>query len=287
MVKTIGNPLSWGARTTAAAGSHLAAVSEALAGAEAASVPQPRRITYADLGLALRRGVDDFAVFRTDVAVLCVLYPVIGAILTWVAFDRNLLPLLFPMASGFALIGPVLAVGMYEMSRRRELGLPTSWADAFGVLRAPAFGAIFVLGLLLFALFAVWMIVANGIHAVTMGPEVPVSAIAFAQDVLGTNAGRTMIFLGISVGFVFAAVVLVISLVSIPLLLDRNVGLAVAVVTSVRVAMINPGPVAAWGLIVAVLLVLGSLPLFLGLIVVMPVLGHATWHLYRRSVSVG
>ncbi len=283
MVNTIGNPLTWGARRAVATGVHMAAVSEAVSGA-ALAAPIPRKITYSDLAQALRRGLDDFATFRTDVAVLCVLYPVIGAILAWVAFDRNLLPLLFPMVSGFALIGPIAAVGMYELSRRRERGLETSWADAFGVLRAPAFGAIFLLGLMLVAIFVVWMIVANGIHSLTMGAEAPVSAKEFVQGVLGTDEGWLMIFLGIGVGFGFAAVVLVVSLVSIPLLLDRNVGLPMAVVTSIRVAKLNPGPVAAWGLIVATMLVLGSIPVFLGLIVVMPILGHATWHLYRAAV---
>ena len=93
-----------------------------------------------------------------------------------------------------------------------------------------------------------------------------------------------MIVVGVSVGFLFALLVLVISVVSFPLLLDRDVGLAAAVWTSVRAVILNPGPMAAWGLIVAGGLVIGSIPLFLGLIIVMPVLGHATWHLYRKVV---
>ncbi len=173
---------------------------------------------------------------------------------------------------------------MYEMSRKRELGQQAGWADAFGVLQSSAFGAILVFGAILFALFAAWLIVAELIFAATIGPEMPVSAMAFARDVLGTSGGRTMIVLGIAAGFCFAAIVLVVALVSFPLLIDRRVGVPVAVATSIAVARLNPGPVAAWGLIVAGLLVLGSLPLFLGLILVMPVLGHATWHLYRKAV---
>ncbi len=282
MVNTIGNPLTWGVRRAAAAGTHLVHVGENVAGADAE--PQVRRITVDDLKTSLRKGVADFALFRTDVAVLCVFYPIIGALLVWVAFDRNLLPLLFPMASGFALVGPVAAVGMYELSRKHELGQKPSWADALGVVRAPAFGAIFVLGLLLFGLFVLWLITAQVIYSQTMGPEVPLSAMAFVRDVLGTTGGRWMIVLGMGVGFVFAAAVLSVTLVSFPLLLDRNVGLPVAVVTSLRVTRQNPGTVALWGLIVAAMLVLGSIPLFLGLIVVMPILGHATWHLYRAAV---
>ena len=117
-----------------------------------------------------------------------------------------------------------------------------------------------------------------------MGPEAPVSTTAFLRDALTTGAGWAMILIGMATGFVFAMVVLAISVVSFPLLLDRNVGLPVAVVTSVRVATRNPRAICAWGLIVAVSLALGSLPAFLGLIIVLPVLGHATWHLYRLAV---
>jgi uncharacterized membrane protein len=107
---------------------------------------------------------------------------------------------------------------------------------------------------------------------------------AFVSDVLTTRAGWTMIVVGCGVGFLFAALVLTISVVSFPLLLDRDVGVEAAVATSARVVRTNPVAMAAWGLIVAAGLVVGSLPLLLGLVIVMPVLGHATWHLYRRVV---
>ena len=102
---------------------------------------------------------------------------------------------------------------------------------------------------------------------------------------LATGAGWAMIILGMTVGFFFAVFVLAISVVSFPLLLDRDVGLGTAVSTSVSVVAANPVPMAAWGLIVTAGLLLGSIPLFLGLIFVMPVLGHATWHLYRKTVE--
>ena len=101
---------------------------------------------------------------------------------------------------------------------------------------------------------------------------------------LGTGAGWTMIIVGIGVGFLFALLVLAVSVVSFPLLLDRNVGIGTAVTTSIRVVATNPAVMALWGLIVAAGLVVGSLPLFVGLVVILPVLGHATWHLYRKVV---
>ena len=121
------------------------------------------------------------------------------------------------------------------------------------------------------------------IYQLTLGPEPPVSIAAFVRDVFTTRTGLEMIVAGVSVGFLFAALVLAISVVSFPLLLDRDVGLSTAVWTSIRAVAANR-PMAVWGLIVAGSLVIGSIPAFLGLIVVMPVLGHATWHLYRKVV---
>lgn len=262
---------------------HMEAVAGAI-GSEDAAPPAVRKITYADLRVALRKGRDDFAACRTDVVLLCVLYPIIGMSMGYVALRGDLLPLAFPIVSGFALVGPAAAVGLYEMSRLREQGRSPNWGDALAVTRSPSFGAIFALALMLGVTFLVWLLTAQGIYAVTMGPDAPGSLPVFLTDVFTTTAGWTMALLGLGVGFIFAALVLATSVISFPMLIDRNVGLPVAVVTSIRVAEANPGPIAAWGLIVAGLIALGSIPAFLGLIVVLPVLGHATWHLYRRAV---
>ena len=246
--------------------------------------PAVRRIGVADLGLALARGYDDFAAYRTDVIFLCVIYPLVGLVLARLAFGYDLLPLIFPLASGFALVGPFAAVGLNEMSRRREAGMAVAWADAFGVFRSPSFGAIVLLGLVLMAIFLLWLLCAEAIYQITLGPAPPASVGGFVYDVLATPAGWSMIGLGVGVGFLFALLALAISVVSFPLLLDREVGFDTAVLTSIRAVLTNPGPMAAWGLIVAGGLLIASIPFFLGLIIVMPVLGHATWHLYRLIV---
>jgi uncharacterized membrane protein len=283
---TVRNPIEWATDQFKLAGWAIGSASRAGIGAERdleVALPEVHRIGLDDLKEALARGFDDFATYRTDVIFLCIIYPVIGLVLARFAFGYGMLPLLFPLASGFALIGPFAAVGLYEMSRRREYG-DAAWPDAFGVIRSRSFGSIVVLGLLLVAIFLLWLVAAESIYEITLGPEPPASLGSFVNEIFSTRAGWAMIALGMSVGFLFALLVLLISVVSFPLLLDRDVGLGAAIWTSVRVVALNPVPMAFWGLIVAVGLLVGSIPLFLGLIIVMPVLGHATWHLYRRVI---
>lgn len=243
-----------------------------------------RRIGVADLKDALRLGLADFNAMPTHAMFLCLIYPVVGLLLARLAFGYAVLPLLYPLVTGFALIGPLAALGLYELSRRREAGEPTSVAHAFDVLQSSSIGGIVALGLLLLTIFAIWIAIANALYVASFGYGSPVSIGAFVNDVLTTSAGWNLIIAGNLIGFAFAVVVLAVSAVSFPLMLDRDVGVAVALLTSVRAVLRNPGTMALWGAIVAALLLIGSLPLFLGLTVVMPVLGHATWHLYRKLV---
>jgi uncharacterized membrane protein len=244
-----------------------------------------RRIEPRDLWDALRKGAGDFAATREDVAFAALVYPLAGLVLAQLILNHNLLPLVFPLASGFALIGPVAAIGLYEISRRHEQGAPVTWTDAFRVLRSPALGSIFGLGLILLAVLLLWLAAAYGIYMLTLGPAAPASVAAFIHDVFETSRGWAMIVAGVGAGFLFAVLALAISVVSFPLLLDRNVGIGRAITTSVRAIAANPGPMSLWGLIVAGGLAVGSAPALFGLIFVMPLLGHATWHLYRKVIA--
>jgi uncharacterized membrane protein len=249
------------------------------------AVPQVRKITAADLWDALRKGTQDLGALRDDILFIGIVYPVAGLLMARLAFSYDLLPMLFPLASGFAIVGPVAAVGLYEMSRRRELGEHVNWLDAFGVLRSPALGSILGMGAILLALFGLWLGAAYEINLAVMGPGAPPTLRAFSHNLFWTQAGTTLIVAGIGVGFLFAVAAFAIGVVTVPLLLDRDVGLWTAIKTSLKAVAANPGTMALWGLTVAGLLVLGSIPALVGLIFVVPVLGHASWHLYRKVVA--
>lgn len=284
----IKNPIEWsGAQLVRASHSFGAAYRTIHHLQDTAHSPAPavNKIDARDIAVALRAGFADFTAYRSDVLFLGVVYAVAGLVLARLAFGLELLPMLFPLASGFAIIGPFAAIGLYEMSKRREQGAQVRWTNAFDVIHEPGFPAAAMLGAILIATFLLWLFAAWEIYANTLGPAMPASSAAFAQAVFTTPAGWTLIGVGCGVGFLFALFAMGLSVASFPLLIDRDEGLDTAIKTSFRAVAKNPLPMALWGLTVAGALVLGSIPAFMGLMVVVPVLGHATWHLYRRLVG--
>ena len=248
------------------------------------------KISVADLKEVVARGFDDFMAYRTDIIFLIVIYPIASFLIIAAAFKHELIPLLFPIASGSAIMGPFIGVFLYEMSRRRELNVlrhhvdDHSWSNAVSVARSRNLGAILLLGAVLVVLYVLWLAVALFIYRATQGTQPFETVSRFIQDLFLTQAGWWLIAAGCGIGFLFAVLALVTTVVAFPLLLDRDVGLGTAVLTSIRAALANPVPIAAWGLIVVAGLVLGALPLMIGLVIIMPVLCHATWHLYRKLV---
>jgi uncharacterized membrane protein len=243
-----------------------------------------RRISVADVFDALRHGVVDFSAMPSHAVFLALIYPVVGLVLARATLGYGVLPMLFPLATGFALLGPFAALALYEMSRRQEEGHATTWRQAFSFVHSPAFGSIIALGVLLVVIFLVWLACANAIYVSYFGFAPAASIPDFVNQVLFTDEGRQLILVGNLVGFLFALLVLMISAVSFPLILDRHVTAVAAISASVRAFIANPVPMAVWGLIVAIGLAVGSIPFFVGLAVVIPILGHATWHLYRKIV---
>ncbi len=252
-----------------------------------ASPAQPvvRTIGPGDVRDAIVKGIADFEAMPTHVVFLCLIYPIAMLVVARVYAGYDVLPLVFPLLTGYTLIGPLVAIGMYELSRRREQGLDTSRSHAFDVIRFASIGAIARLSVLLMAIYFAWMGTAWALYQLNFGDAVPESILAFALQIATTPAGWALVFVGCGVGFVFATVTFALSVVSFPMLVDREVDVVTAVQTSVRAVVANPITMGIWAFIVASGLLIGSLPFFVGLAVVLPVLGHATWHLYRKVVE--
>jgi uncharacterized membrane protein len=252
---------------------------------EKLDMPAIRQITLSDLGDALRRGAADFWAKPSHYVLLILIYPIIGIVLTVWMNGWHAWTLLYPLVGGFALVGPVAALPLYEISRRRERGENPGWRDAMAVLRSPAIGSIVAVGAMLFVLFTLWLTSAQALYESLFGPSPPHTLDALVNQILTQPGGMTLLAVGTGLGALFALVVLCTSVIAFPLMLDRDVGAYVAVETSFRAVLHNPVPLLAWGVIVGAGIFLGSLPLFVGLAVVLPILGHATWHLYRKLVG--
>src|SRR5438876_6383440 len=209
-----------------------------------------RKIGLSDLSDALRLGLEDFKAVPSHAIILCVMYPVLGVVLFRMVLGYSVLPLLFPLAAGFALVGPFAALGLYELSRRRQRGEEAAAWDAVHVLRAPSFGAMLELGILLLVLFVTWIAAADAIYIATFGHAPAASIPDFATRILMTPEGWSVLIGGCGVGFLFAIVALCVSVVSFPLMLDRHATAIDAILTSLRAVMMNPVAMAGWGLIV-------------------------------------
>lgn len=247
-----------------------------------------RTLSPSDLNLSLREGWKDFMSMRGDLIFVGLLYPLIGIVTAAVAFGSNFLQLFFPIAAGISLLGPIVAVGFYELARREEAGLHSNWSHFFDVVKRPSADGLGAVAALLVLIFALWMAAAQGLYAVLWGMTgmTPMDTIgAFLSRLFTTPEGWALIVIGNLIGAAFAVLVLAISFVSLPMLVDCNVDARTAVATSIRAFRANKLMMIRWGLTIGVLLVIGSIPLFIGLAVVLPWLGYATWHLYTHVVD--
>ena len=249
--------------------------------------PVVHTIGPGDLRDALVKGLADFEAMPTHLIFLCVIYPVLMLVAARIYAGYDVLPFVFPLVAGYTVIGPLVATGMYELSRRREQNLDISRAHAFEIILLPSFGEIAKLSALLMAVYFIWLGAAWAIYEATFGGAAPESILAFVLQIFTTPAGWTLIIVGCGVGFITATVAFTLSVVSFPMLVDQDVSVATAIQTSIRAVIASPITMGMWAFIVASFLVIGALPFFVGLSVVLPVLGHATWHLYRKVVERG
>ncbi len=256
------------------------------AGAYRSAQPVIHKIGVADLKDAMVKGLADFKAMPTHLVFLCLIYPILTLLFARAYAGYDVLPLIFPLIAGYTLIGPLVATGMYELSRRREQGLDTSRWKAFRVLQKHAIRSIGLLGALLLVIYLAWLLMALNLWEKNFGTGTPESIGEFLTQVFLTEDGWELIIVGSGVGFLFATVVFTLSVVSFPMLIDRDVGIVMAVTTSIKAVVANPVTMGMWGFIVTATLFIGALPFFVGLAIVLPVLGHATWHLYRQVVEI-
>jgi len=249
------------------------------------TAPAIRRISGKDLDWALSEGWKDFNAKRGDILVLAVLYPVLGLLAAAIALNDRLLPVFFPLVAGLTVMGPAVAAGFYEIARRRGLGISSSYRHFFDPLNGRSRRPLVMLTLMSLAFFTAWIAAAWVIYSLTLARIEPMTLAGGFQQLFSTPEGLSMVVIGNAVGAVFAVLTVFLTLVSFPMVVDRPVDAGTAVGTSVRAVSANLLTVASWGVRVAVLLILGTLPLFIGLAVVLPVLGYATWHLYTRMVE--
>lgn len=254
-------------------------------------LPAVRKLSFHDLIDAFTKGIDDFKAKPSIAPFAGGVYVMASLLGFLVVFNYDYVPLVFPAVSGAVLIGPFVTIALCEVSRRRERGLEYGLMTGYNFFGNPSLKGILLLGLLMIGLFFFWLTTAMTLYGMTMGdawrsvPEAPESIAEFVKELLFTSQGWTLIVLGNLIGLMFAVVSLCVGTVSFPILLDREMGIGAAVQTSIAVARENPLMMAAWGLIVVVLLLAGAIPFLAGLAVVVPILGHATWHLYRKAVA--
>ncbi len=243
-----------------------------------------RAITITDLLDSLRAGLADFAAAPTYGLFFGLFYAVAGTALIGLAVYLGQYVTVLPLIMGFALIGPFAAVGLYEVSRRLEGGLPLSFPIILGAVRHQSGRQIMMLGFTLMVLLLFWVRVALLIYALNFGLK-PVNPLTMSLDLMFGASAITFLLTGTLAGAGFAFVAFAISVFSFPHLLAREQDFISAIILSIKGMMMNLPVMLVWGLIVGVLLLLAAAPFFLGLLIVLPVLGHATWHLYRKVIA--
>jgi len=246
--------------------------------------PVVRRVTAADIAEALSEGLRDFQALPLYGLAFGAFYAAGGIVILLCLTAFGMVYLAYPLAAGFAMIGPFVATGLYEVSRRREAHLPVSFAAIWATVRTRseigwmAFVTLFV--------FVIWMYQVRLLIALLLGLNASFSSLqAFITVVLTTNEGLLFLAIGNAVGAALSLILFSLTVVSFPLLLDRDVDFVTAMITSVRAVVTSPLPMIGWAALIVVLLAVSAVPYFLGLVVTLPVLGHTTWHLYRRIIA--
>ncbi|QJB68985.1 DUF2189 domain-containing protein [Parasphingorhabdus halotolerans] len=239
-------------------------------------------LTASDLRAALAAGWSDFKTHPIFGLFFAAIYVLAGVFITYALLEWGEFFWLVLTSAGFPLLAPFTAVGLYEISRRREAGMPMSWKAVLGALRGHGDEQIMSMGVILFVAFGFWLLVAHGVFAIFMA-EVGTGTTHI--EFFTTAPGLAMLVVGSMVGGLMALAFYAITVVSLPMLVDREVDFITAIIVSLATVRSNKFVLLGWAVFIAVALFVAMIPGFLGLFIVLPVLGHATWHLYKRAVS--
>ncbi|MCC0017236.1 MAG: DUF2189 domain-containing protein [Rhodobiaceae bacterium] len=247
--------------------------------------PKVRSFTFAEVVAAAGRGMQDFRSAGLTSALFGIAYAIGGIIVILTAAWSDLTWISYPLATGFALIGPFAAVGLYDISRRLEAGTPLRLSEIMGVVWAQHRREIGWMAFVVLFVFTAWMYQVRLLLALFIGFEPIASYADFFHALFTTPNGLIFLAVGHVVGAILAVILFSLSVISFPILLDRDIDFITAMITSVQTVVKNPLPMLGWAFVVVMLLIAASLPMFLGLVVVLPILGHATWHIYRMAIE--
>lgn len=244
-----------------------------------------RKIGLSDLRHALKDGYSDYRAKPSSIPLVILFYSLFALVFTLFAFGEELRYLAFPIVAGFTLIGPLVAVVFFEMSRRRERGQSLRWRATFRFIHTSSFAPLLALSVIMMLLYVAWLYMAELLFFGLFGDVTLATMSEFVNELFSTRHGGALIFYGNFVGFLFAFAAMAMSVVAFPLALDKPVTSITAITVSIKAFTTNFYVLAVWGIIVVALLALGAALFLIGLAITLPVLGHATWHLYRRLIE--
>lgn len=239
-----------------------------------------------DVTAALKEGFADFRRFPAFGLFFGGIYALGGLFILVVLSLYHQPWMIIPVAIGFPLIGPFVAVGLYEVSRRHERGDPITWRSVLTEVFRQRERQLSWMAFAVLFIFWIWIYQVRLLLALFLGFKIPATLAAFVTVVTTTPQGMLFLVVGTIVGAVIATILFSLTVISMPLLLDHDLDFVTAMLTSIRTVSENMLPMLTFGIIVAVIAILALIPGFLGLFVALPILGHATWHLYRRAIVV-
>ena len=248
------------------------------------AMPAVNALTADDIKAALSQGLSDFRKAPLFGLFFAGVYVLGGLLIVQSLFVWDMSWMIYPVAIGFPLIAPFAAVGLYEVSRRLAAGEPLEWAEVLSVIRLQSRRELAFMAFVVLFIFWIWMYQVRLLIALVLGRLSFATWESFAQTLFGTTEGMVFLAIGHVVGAVLALVLFAVTVVSIPMLLERNVDFVTAMITSIKAVFASPAVMLGWGVIVTLLMIAAMIPAFLGLFLVLPVLGHATWHIYKKAV---